>query len=240
MAHDAVFVLVPKEYAKDSFEARRLVALMIETEIRAFLSPPYPRVGGDFSGLLSDLCDRKAIVPYYNKEMRDTVRKIFLDLESWLKETIEKQTEKRVIARSEDIKEKFPELKKYNDAELLDTLRLELPPMGLDVNLAWTKSEMIVYIFTKLYKPYVVTPDLREDGRDVSLELGYEDDAMIINECLSREVIDKMKGKVIKLVDIEDGKGVLVLAAKGKLKEVKPEDVIGKEWIVLVDIPEYF
>lgn len=231
MGHEAVFVLVSKEEAKDSFEARRLVALRIENEIRAFLSPPYPRVGGDFSGLFSNLCGGKIIIPFYNKELRDSVKKNFSDLVSWIKETIEKQEEKRIISRADHIKEKFPELKKYNDAELLDALRLELVPMGLDINLGWTSNEMIVYIFTKI-EPYIVTSDLRENGRDMSLELGYEDDAMIINECLYREVVDKEKGKVIDIDDI--GEEAIAIAAKGK-KEITPENIIGKKWIVLVD-----
>lgn len=233
MTHEAVFVLVAKEEAKNSFEARRLVALTIENEIRMFYSPPYPRVGGDFSGLLSDLCGEKAIVPFYNEELRDSVRKYFSKLVPELKSLIEKQENKRALVKVSEIKKLVPEIKKYNDADLLDALRLELSPIGLDVNLEWTRKEEIVYTFTKLYKPFVVTSDLRENGRDASLEFGYEDDAMLINECLYREVIDKRQGRIMYIEDI--GKDTMDLAAKGGLKEIRPEDVIGKKWIVLVD-----
>lgn len=238
MGHEAIFVLIPKEKAENSFQARRLVILKIENAIKAFSDPPYPRIGGDFSGLLSDLCGNKPIIPYYNKEMRDSVRKITPDLAKQLKKAI-KSSEfyERADVRASDIK-KLPELKKYNDADLMDALRLELAPMGLVINLAWTRGEELVYKFTELI-PYKITSDLRENGRDASFELGYEDDANIVNECLYREVIDKMKGKVIDIDDI--GEKVMAMATGGKKniiignKNITPENVIGNKWIILVD-----
>lgn len=234
MSHEPVFILVPKEEAKNSFDARRLVVLEIRDRIKESYPPPYPRIGGDFSGLLSGLCDNKPIkpiIPYYNKEIRNSAKEISKSV-PYLKEVIERGKHKSAVAKASDVKRSIPELEKYNDADILAALRLELVPIGLTVDLVWTFRDEIAYKFTKI-TPHMITPDLLENGRDTSLELGYEDDAMIVDDCLYREVIDKMKGKIIYIDDI--GKEILALASRGRLKEIRPEDVIGKKWIVLVD-----
>lgn len=48
MQHETIFVLLPKEKAENSFEARRLVVLEIEKNIKSFNNPPYPKIGGDY------------------------------------------------------------------------------------------------------------------------------------------------------------------------------------------------
>lgn len=246
--HEAIFVLVPTSEAKDSFEARKLVELVIQWREDIFYSVPYPRIGGYFSGLLSDICDEKAIVPYYNKELRETVRKNFSNIIPWLKDEIEKRT--KLLLRPYDIKEKFPELKKYSDIDLLYTLKLELVPMGIDANIGFTREtlppselspplsffrdETMVYIFRKI-TPYIITPETLRDGRDESADFGYEDDAMIVDECLYQEIIDKEKEKVIDIYAIGEKATTTVKRIIGKI----PENIIGKTWIVLVDYIYY-
>lgn len=231
MQHETIFVLLPKEKAENSFEARRLVVLEIEKNIKSFNDPPYPKIGGDFSGLLSDICGGKPTIPYYDKEMRDSVRINASNYAAQIKKVIENSIYERADIRASDLK-KLPELKKYNDADLMDALRLELAPMGLDISLAWTRGSELVYKFTEI-TPHVITPDLRENGRDASFELGYDDDAMIVNECLYREVVDKMKEKIIDVDNI--GESMIGVAAKGGKKKITQENVIGKKWIVLAD-----
>jgi hypothetical protein len=58
-----------------------------------------------------------------------------------------------------------------------------------------------------------------EGGRYRYAELGYEDDAMIVNECLFREVVEPEESRVI---DLEKA-------------DITPENIIGKRWIVVVD-----
>lgn len=163
--------------------------------------------------------------------MRDSVRINASNYAAQIKKVIENSIYERADIRASDLK-KLPELKKYNDADLMDALRLELAPMGLDISLAWTRGSELVYKFTEI-TPHVITPDLRENGRDASFELGYDDDAMIVNECLYREVVDKMKEKIIDVDNI--GESMIGVAAKGGKKKITQENVIGKKWIVLAD-----
>ena len=73
MGHEAIFVLVLREKDKDSFEARKLVLRTLEKieEKRPHGERYEYSIGGRFSGLLSSACRGKAILPYYNKEMRE-------------------------------------------------------------------------------------------------------------------------------------------------------------------------
>lgn len=177
--HEAMFVLVPISEAKDSFEARKLVGLVIQWREDIFPSVPYPRIGGYFSGLLSDVCGEKATVPYYNKELRDTIRKNFYPAITWLKDQIDKDLSsptpllRKTVSKAYDIKQAYPELKKYSDTDLLYALQLELIPMGIDVNRGFTRKtlppselspplsffrdDIMVYIFRKI-TPYIISP----------------------------------------------------------------------------------
>ncbi len=69
MGHEAIFVLVPKERTKNSFEARKLVLRTLEeTEEKRLYGTGYEYyIGHYFSGLLSDLCRGEIILPYYNQ-----------------------------------------------------------------------------------------------------------------------------------------------------------------------------
>lgn len=250
--HDAVFVLAPTVEAEDSFEARKLVELSIQWEMDPYTYPT-PVIGGYFSGLLSDLCGEKAIVPFYNKELRDTVRKNFSNVVPWLKDEIKKATDHKVVSSSNALKGQFPELKKYSDTDFFYALRLELAPMGLDVsigtgfkkltppeehpNLAFFRDQYTAYIFRNI-NPYTITPEMLRDGRDISAEFGYEDDAKIINDCLYQEIIEKEKERVIDIFDIgqeSDDKRKRFYYFKRADYTKRPEKVIGEMWIVLVD-----
>lgn len=251
--HDAVFVLLPIVEAKDSSEARKIVELSIQWKMDPYTYPT-PVIGGYFSGLLSDLCGEKAIVPYYNKELRDVVQKNFSNVATWLKNEIKKATDHKVVSSPDVLKGQFPEFKKYSDTDLFYAIRLELAPMGLDVgigtgfkrlspseshpDLAFFRDQYIAYIFRDI-NPYIITPEMLRDGRDILAEFGYEDDAKIINNCLYQEIIEKEKERVIDIFDIgqegADYKIKRFYRFKREDYTKRPEKVIGKMWIILVD-----
>lgn len=216
MGHEAYFLLLKKEKAKDSFEARKFVlwTLEEEREKRIFTGYYEPYIGGAFSGILSDTCGGKTILPYYNEEMRKVVREKISKYIPWIKEQIEKNRSKEISILAKELKNAIPEFKKYTDSDLLDALRLELYSMELNVDMNWHMTREIAYTF----KHSGPSPDLWKNGRYEFIELGYEDDAMIVNECLYREIIDKENDRV---KDIE--------------KEKIIPGIIGKKWIVLVD-----
>lgn len=196
------------------------------------------RIGGTFTGLLYQLCGEKAedaSLPYYNKELRDSVRRTLPKLVPELKDAIKTEKEEKYIKRApilvSVIRELFPELKKYNDADLLDALRLELIPMGLNIDdIGWHKSGEIIFVFKEIAQGDII-PEWK-NGRSNLLELGYEDDAKIVNECIYREVIEKED--VARIITIEDyvSKNTDVLLRE----KLTPENTIGKRWIVLIEI----
>lgn len=225
MVHEAYFILLKKEKAKNSFEARKLVAWTLEEEIEKrkggiFTMEEYDHyIGGYFSGVLSDICGEKTTLPYYNEDMRNVVREKISRHIPWIKEQIEKSSSKTIGLLAKDLKAEIPEFKKYTDSDLLDAISLELYPMGIGVDFKWhIKTGEVVYNFS--YD--VMNLGFWENGRYWFTTLGYEDDAMITNECLYREIIDKKKEKV---KDIEKEK-------------ITSDNVIGKKWIVVVDIAD--
>lgn len=196
------------------------------------------RIGGTFTGLLSQLCGGKTedtALPYYNKELRDSVRRTLSILVPELKDAIEREKEKKYINRApilaSVIRELFPEVKKYNDADLLDALRLELIPIGWDIDdIEWHKSGEIIFVFKEITQGDII-PEWK-NGRSVLSELGYEDDAKIVNECIYREIIEKED--IARIITIEDyvSKNIDVLPRE----KLTPENTIGKKWIVLTEI----
>lgn len=224
MGHETVLILVPKEKAKNSFEARKLVLrTMEEIEEKRLYGEHYEySVGGVFSGLLSKLCGGELVLPYYNKEMREVVRKGIDKIAGFIKGEIEKSGSVSILAF--EIKNTVPEFDAYNDGDLLDALRLEFK--GIDIDIGWhIKTGNIVYIFkTSLIMPEFWEEFWEKSGRYELVDLGYEDDAMIVNACLYREVINKMNEKVI---DIDKG--------HIEKEDMTPEKIIEKKWLVLVD-----
>lgn len=200
IGHEALLVLVPKYDAEDSYEARKLVLLNLE-EISGKNALSEYSIGGIFSGLLSDICGEKAVVPYYNKEMREVIRKGIDKIGDQIRELLKKK--KEISIPASEMKKAIPGSKEYNDADLLDALRLEFKDFDIDVSYIVSmvtpsnrKIGDIIYIF----KPLIPLSEDPTRGyfankRYAAVELGYEDDAMITNECLYREVIDKTKKK---------------------------------------------
>lgn len=223
MGHTSIIVLVPKEKAINSFEARKLTLRTLEeSEEKRLYGEGYEySIGHRFSGLFSDICGGKAVVPYYNKEMRDIVRKGIDKIADFIKGEIEKTREVYILAS--EIKKEIPEYKTYNDGDLLDALRLEFK--GIDINIAWhVKTWDVIYIFeTSLQKLEFWEQFWEKNGRYEFVELGYEDDAMIINECLYREMVKEPE----RIIDIDIGPITK--------EDITPEKMIGKKWAVLVD-----
>lgn len=223
MGHESIVVLVPKEKAKDSFEARKLVLqTMEESEEKKLYGERYEySIGGIFSGLFSKICGGKVILPYYNKEIREVVRKGIDKIENFIKSEIEKSKKVRILVS--DIKKEVPEFKAYNDGDLLDALRLEFK--GIHIDMSFTKTlGNIMYIFeTSRTKPEFWGEFWKKTGRYEFVELGYEDDAMIVDECLYKEITEEPA----RIIDID----------KGPIEEedITPEKIIGKKWVVLVD-----
>lgn len=235
MGEDAVFILVPKERAKNSIDARELVLLTIQ-EKRLGSPGRYPFIGGIFSGLFSDACImERPPLPYYNNELRKIIRNRFLKYHvPWM--------EKRSILTSlhmSAIKKDIPELKKYTDSDILDAIRLELyPKVAVYLEILYKNGEIITLFRFKtevsdaIFKPVPPPPDMWENGRYKYAELGYEDDALIVDECLYQEIIDKEIEKVLNIEDLEE-KNIIVSTAK-KVK-ITPYNTIGKKWIVLLN-----
>lgn len=235
MGHEPIFILVPKEKAKNSIEARELVLFKL-SELELSQPGRYPFIGGIFSGLLSETCViEMGPLPYYNKKLRDIVRDNFSKYIPMLKTTI------AIGLKVSDIKKDIPELENYTDSDLLDALRLELYTTGLTVSLeiGSSKTGEIVTMYRFRGKelepprPIPPSPDKWENGRYKFAELGYEDDAMIVNLCTYHEVIDKEIEKVINIEDIEE-KNIIVATAKKK--KIIPDNTIDKKWIVILDV----
>lgn len=136
---------------------------------------------------------------------------------------------KEISIPASEMKKAILGSEKYNDADILDALRLEFKDLDIDVSYVVStvmpsnrKIGDIIYIF----KPLIpLSEDLTRgyfaNKRYAAVELGYEDDAMIVNECIYLEVIDKTREKVIDIY-------------KGPM-DIIPE-IIEKKWLVLVDI----
>lgn len=236
MGHEIVFILVPKEKAKNSIEARELVLFTI-SELELSRPGRYPFIGGVFSGLLAETCRvERSPIPYYNEKLRNIVREKFSKYIPALKETTI-----AISLKVSDIKKDIPELEKYTDSDLLDALRLELFTTGLTISLEIGSSKtgeiVTMYRFRgeKLEPPRPIppSPDKWENGRYKFAELGYEDDAMLVNLCTYHEVIDKEIEKVINIEDIEE-KNIIVTTAKKK--KIIPDNTIDKKWIVILDV----
>jgi hypothetical protein len=90
------------------------------------------------------------------------------------------------------IKKDIPELEKYTDSDILDALRLELYLEGISIYLeiGFRNGEIITLFRFKTkasdttFKTVPPSPNNWENGRYKYAELGYEDDAMIVKECV--------------------------------------------------------
>lgn len=224
--HEALLVLVPKYDAENSYEARKLVLLNLE-EISGKNALAEYSVGGIFSGLLSDICGDKLILPFYNKEMREVVKKGIDKIGDQIRELVKKDKEANIPASV--MKKAIPGSDKYNDADLLDILRREFKDLDIDLSYVVhvkTPSELRTGDIVYRFKPLIPLSEDPTKGyftnkRYIAVELGYEDDAMIVNKCLYLEVIDKA---IEKVIDIYKGP-----------TDITPE-IVGKKWLVLVDI----
>lgn len=220
MGHERVLVLIPKEKAKNSFEARKFVLIRLIDEINGRICGEYfePSIGGVFSGEMAIHTGiDKIVVPYYNKEMREVVRKGKDKIIDFLKSEIDKRKEVSILAS--EIKREVPEFGVYNDDDLLDALRLELH--GIDINITFNvKTDEVIYKFKNSSRMLEFWEDFwKKNGRYVFTDLGYEDNAILVNELLYHGLIAKNGAEII---DIENEK-------------ITPENVIGKKWAVLVD-----
>lgn len=221
MGHERVLVLIPKEKAKNSFEARKFVLIMLIDEINGRICGEYfePSIGGVFSGEMAIHAGiDKIVVPYYNKEMREVVRKGKDKIIGFIKSEIDKRKEVSILAS--EIKREVPEFGVYNDDDILDALRLELH--GIDINITFSvKTDEVIYKFKNSSRILEFWEDFwkEKNGRYVFTDLGYEDDAILVNELLYHGLIAKNGTEII---DIEKEK-------------ITPENVIGKKWAVLVD-----
>lgn len=224
--HEALLVLVPKYDAENSYEARKLVLLNLE-EISGKNALTEYSIGGIFSGLLSDICGDKPILPFYNKEMRDVIKKGIDKIGDQIRELVKKGKEANIPASV--MKKAIPGSDKYNDADLLDILRREFKDLDIDLSYVVhfkTLSEMRTGDIVYNFKPLIPLSEDPTRGyftnkRYAAVELGYEDDAMIVDKCLYLEVIDKA---IEKVIDIYKGP-----------TDTTPE-IVGKKWLVLVDI----
>lgn len=234
MENDAIFILVPKEKAKSSIDARKLVLLTIQDKGLGY-PRGYPFIGGIFSGLFSEICImERPILPYYNNELRKIIRDKFLKYYMPWMEKRKLLVSLHVLAIKKDI----PELEKYTDSDILDVLRLELYSGEIVIYLEiLSKDGKIITLFRFKsginLKSAPPSPDMWENGRYRYAELGYEDDAVIVNECIYREIIDKQREKVLNIEDIEE-KNIIVAMAK-RIKTTQ-YNTIGKKWIVLLDV----
>lgn len=224
--HEVLLVLVPKYDAENSYDARKLVLLNLE-EISGKNALTEYSVGGIFSGLLSDICGDRPILPFNNKEMREIVKKGIDEIRDQIRELVKKEKELNIPASV--MKKAIPGSDKYNDADILDIIRREFKDLDIDLSyVIYAKAPSkartgdIVYIFESLI-PLSEDPTRGyfTNKRYAAVELGYEDDAMIVNKCLYLEIIDKVKEKVIDIY-------------KGPI-DITPE-IVGKKWLVLVDI----
>jgi len=235
MGNEAIFILVPKERAKNSIEARKLVLLTIQ-EKRLGIPGRYPFIGGIFSGLFSEICViERPHLPYYNNELRKIIRDKFLNYYiPWM--------EKRPILADLHllvIKKDIPELEKYSDSDILDALRLELYPkvaIYLEIGPKNGKVSTLFRFKTEIsdttFKPVPPPPEKWINGRYEFAELGYEDDAVLVNECIYQQIIDKEIEKILNIEDIEE-KNIIIATAK-RIK-ITQYNTIGKKWIVLLN-----
>jgi len=78
MGNEVIYILVPKEIAKNSIDARKLVLLTIQ-EKKLGTPGRYPFIGGIFSGIFSEFCIIERLpLPYYNNELRKIIRDKFV------------------------------------------------------------------------------------------------------------------------------------------------------------------
>jgi len=220
MGHERVLVLIPKEKAKNSFEARKFVLYKLIDEINGRICGEYfePSIGGVFSGEMAIHAGiDEIVIPYNDKEMREVVRNGIGKIIGFINSEIEKSKEVHILAS--EIKREVPEFEVYNDGDLLDAFRLELH--GIDIDITFdAKTGDVVYIFEKSSRrPEFWEQFWEKSGRYEFVDLGYEDDAILVNELLYWNLIEKHD---IEVADIEKEK-------------ITPENVIGKKWAVLVD-----
>lgn len=142
MGHERVLVLIPKEKAKNSFDARKFVLIRLIYEINGRICGEYfePSIGGVFSGEMAHAGIDEIVVPYHNKEMREVVRKGKDKIIGFIKSEIDKRKEVSILAS--EIKREVPEFGVYNDDDLLDALRLELHGIDIDMTFS-TKTDEV-------------------------------------------------------------------------------------------------